>query len=107
MKRRVIANLKWQTKANRNAFKDDLATKLSSVPAFDEDVEHGEDMEGNPHSSIDVRPESDADADDLYNYVKGKMDNIPGVTGRVTVHDCRHDEGPPFQPCKPDKEYEA
>jgi len=107
MFRRVMANLKWETSTERDAFKNDLATKLSSVPTFDENVEHGEDEEGNPHSSIDVRPENPADADDLYNHVKGEMDKILGLTGRVTVDDCRHDEGPPFEPCKINREYEV
>jgi len=107
MYRRVMANLKWQTKAKRNAFKNDLATKLSDVPAFDENVEHGEDEEGNPCSAVDVRPESDADADDLYKHIKRRMNNVSGVTGEVTIHNCRHDEGPPFEECTINREYEV
>lgn len=107
MYRRVMADLKWETSGKRGTFKNELATKLSGVPTFDENVVHGEDMEGNPHSSVDVRPESDADADDLYEHVKRAMDKTPGLTGRVTIHDCRHDEGPPFEECTINREYEV
>jgi len=107
MYRKVMAELKWDSPSKRDTFKTNLAKKLSNIPCHDENVVHGEDIEGNPHSSIDVRPESDADADDLYSHVKRAMDNIPGLTGRVTVHDCRHDEGPPFEECTINREYEV
>jgi len=107
MYRRVIANLRWETASKRDGFKSNLSTKLDGIPCYDRSVNHGEDMEGNPTSGVDVRPESDADADDLYSFIKDRMDKIPALTGRVTWHDCKHDEGPPFEPCVVEEKYEV
>ena len=63
-------------------------------------------MEGTPRSRIDVRPEEKKDADELFEYTKEKMKKIPALTGRITIHDCRHDEGPPFRPCEIKESFE-
>jgi len=105
MFRRVMADLKWETPSERDTFKDDLATKLGGIPCYDENVRYGEDLEGNPQSIFDCRPENNTDANDLFAFIKDKMDSIPVLTGRVTWHDCKHDEGPPFEPCVIEEEY--
>jgi len=105
MYRRVIANLKFETPSEQNTFKNDLSTKLDGITCFDKDVNHREDIEGTPQSTVDCRSEGTADADDLYTFIKDEMDTIPALSGRVHWHNCRHDEGPPFEPCVIQEEY--
>jgi len=100
-----MASLNWGTPSGRDEFKNGLSAKLDGIPCYDKDVSHGEDMEGNPQSAVDCRPEETADADDLYSWIKGKMNTIPALKGKVTIHDCKHDEGPPFESCRIQKEY--
>lgn len=107
MYRRVIAKLRFDTPAKRDEFKNDIETKLSGVPAYDKKRTHSVDVDRIRHSVIDVRLENSSDAEDLYRYIKGKMDKIPVLSGRVTVHDCRHDEDSPFTSCQIDSKYEV
>lgn len=102
-----MAQLRWETPSKRDTFKTDLDTKLTNIACYDRNVRHGEDMDGNPQSNVDVRPEQSADADDLYNSIKNKMDNIPVLTGVVHWHDCSHSDPPDqWKPCKIEGKYE-
>jgi len=105
MKRRVMASLRWETPSKRDTFKNDLSAKLGGISCYDKKVRHGKDMEGNPRSTVDCRPENAPDADNLFTFIKDKMDSIPVLTGRVTWHNCKHDEGSPFEPCVIQGEY--
>lgn len=102
-----MANLRWETPSKQDAFKNGLSNKLENMPCHDRNVSHSEDMEGNPRSRMDVRPEEKADADELFSFIKEKMKKIPVLTGRVNWHDCKHDEGPPFRPCEIEEKFEA
>lgn len=106
MKRRIIADLEWDTPTERDKFKNNIDARLANTRCYDRGESHGEDEEGNPVSRVDVRPEKETDADDLYEHIKNKMMKTPGVRGRITIHDCQHDEGPPFEECRIDREYE-
>lgn len=93
MFRRVMASLNWETTTDRDTFADNLSAELSGISTYDENVNHYEDNEGTPRSTVDVRPESTTDADDLYTFISDEMDSIPASKGRVHWHDCKHDEG--------------
>lgn len=106
MYRRVIANLVWDTPSRRDSFKSDLEAKLSNMPTFDQGHSHEVGISGEPVSSIDVRAESATDADELYNWIQSKMDNVPVMSGEVNIHDCRNDEGSSTQ-CSIESSYQA
>jgi len=105
--RRVMCSLKFEAPSKRDTFAGDLDTKLSNIACYDRNVNHGEDEEGNPISTVDVRPEQSTDADDLYSFIKNTMEHNPHVSGYVHWHDCKHDEPPEnWEPCKPEGKYE-
>jgi len=107
MFRRVKATLKWEVPTDQDTFGDDLSKKLKRISCYDENVNHGTDIEGNPQSVIDVRPEEKPDGDKLFSFIKDKMEKIPALTGRVHIHDCKHNEGPPFEPCQIEESFEV
>jgi len=102
-----MGNLKWETPSERDAFRNDLSNKLGGIPCYDKNVTHGEGMEENPQSRIDVRPEHRKDADELFEFIKERMKKIPALTGRITWHDCNHDSGVPFRPCEIEGSFEV
>lgn len=101
MYRRVIADLEWDAKADRDQFADELKTKLDQHQYYERHTTHGTASDGAAQSVVDVRPTTTAAADEIYQFIVDKMGKIPVLTGLVHWHDCTHDEGPPFDPCEP------
>lgn len=105
---RVIAETTWEGSSDRNTFIDNLVSALDDRGPYHERTRHeGQDPDGRPTATVDVRPESATDADEIYQYIADQIDRIPALTGQVHVHECTHDEGPPFETCTPDKEHSA
>jgi len=107
MFRRVTAILNWEIPSKQETFKNDLSNLLENISCYDKNVSHGEDMEGNPQSRIDIRPEEKSDGDELFSFIKDKMKKIPVLTGRLYIHDCKHDEGTPFESCQIEKSFKV
>lgn len=106
MKRRVIADLRFETSDKRATFKLGLDDKIGNMQIFHSSVTQGEDEEGNPQTTADIRPEHKEDADDLFQDIKSRMETIPALKGSVSWHDCKHDEPPENgEPCRPQETY--
>ena len=81
-----------------NAVMDQVPTKLDSrVWADRYDLSTGPDIEGNNYIHIMVRFNQDADRSVVWNWMKGKKDQVinkilPG--SYIRLHNCFHDETP-------------
>lgn len=53
------------------------------------------DEEGKPLNNILIRFDREADARELFNLIKDKMEKIPVLTGRASIHQCGHAEDKP------------
>jgi len=82
-----------------------LNDKLDKMPLFDNSVSEGEDEEGHPQITIDIRPEAFEDADSLFDFLKRQVERMPWLRGRFSIHSCPH-SGPPetWKPCVIDEE---
>lgn len=105
MFRRVKANVHLPNENAQQSFQQALENQLSGVGTHEDKRSHSAASDG-PRSGVDVRTENAVDADELYQMIADKIDKIPAVSGEVAVHDCTHDEGPPYTPCSPDSEYQ-
>lgn len=99
-----MGNLKFDVEGKNDTFKNDLSDKISNIRVYRDRSSDGEDEDGKPQPIIDVMTENSVDADELFDFIKKKMDNIPMLTGEVHWHDCTHDEDNP-KPCKPQGKY--
>lgn len=105
MKHCVIANLLFNTPAKRDKLRKNIKLKIGGKKAWgDTLISTGEDMEGYPSYNLTVRFDNEADMDDLFAFIKDKMEKIPVLKGTVTKHNCTHDEKVP-QPCVISEEY--
>lgn len=91
--RRVIANIQWNNKTDRDSFKNNLKTELDKYSHHKRNTTNGESVNSTPNSSVDVIPEASSDADSVYSFIKDKIDNIPAITGTVHKHDCDYWDG--------------
>jgi len=53
----------------------------------------GTDEDGKPVINHTIRFDNKADMDELFALIKGKIDKIPVLKGRVSKHICHHDIG--------------
>ena len=64
----------------------------------------GIDGEGHLFHGLEIRFENKPDMDELFEFIRDKIDRVPVLKGTVSKHNCPHDEGTP-QSCKIDEEY--
>lgn len=99
MKYCVMHNLRFETPAKRDKLEDDVAAKIGGKKVWGETIiSKGEDEDGYPANGLEVRFDTEADMNEVYDFIKGKMEKIPILKGTVSKHNCSHDEGTP-QPC--------
>jgi len=99
MKYCVMHNLRFETPAKRDKLDDDIKLKIKDKPVWGETIiSKGEDEDGYPTNGLEVRFDTEADMNEVYDFIKGKMEKIPVLKGTVSKHNCSHDEGTP-QPC--------
>lgn len=98
MKYCVMSDLRLGTKAKRDKLSDDIAMKSSGRKVWgDTIISRGEDEEGYPTYTLEVRFDNAVDMDEVFNFIKSKLDKIPVLKGSVSKHICSHDEA--NQPC--------
>lgn len=95
MYRRVQATLEFKSASARDNAFSDIQSKMDSLGVFYE-REHQtfERTDDTPALSTDARPESDADADELYQKMMNVIDTTPAVAGSTSKHDCPDDDPP-------------
>lgn len=99
MKYCVIHNLRFETPAKRDKLEDDVAAKISGKKVWGETIiSKGKDEDGYPSHGVTVRFDNETDMDELFEFIKTKIEKIPVLKGTVSKHNCSHDEGTP-QPC--------
>jgi len=104
MKYAILHSLMFTTPAGRDSFDASLSSVLAGRPTWGEIVNHsGEDENGNPRHRLVIRFNSEADMNEVFDFIKTRMDAIP-VTGTVSKHWCTHDEEQP-KPCKIKEKY--
>jgi len=103
MKRRIMGNFSFDIASKRKTFRDRVEDKLASMPMYDSSLVDGEDDEGNPQTTVDIRPEAFDDADSLFEFLKEQTEKIPWLHGRFTIHNCEHDSPNP-RPCRIEQE---
>ena len=93
MKYAILSTLSFDTPAKRDIMSSQLqafiASRLTWGPT---QMASGEDRDGKPSSSVEVRFLSQADANDLYDLIVDRIVHIPVLRGRVSKHNCTHDE---------------
>jgi len=104
MKYCVMHNLRLETPSKRDKLDDDIKLKVGGKPVWGETViSKGKDEEGYPSHGLEIRFDTEADMDELYDFIKGRIEKIPILKGTVSKHYCSHDETP--QPCQIIEEY--
>ena len=105
MKYCVISTLTFNTPAQNSGFFNSITAKLKGKQTWGELVNSsGQDMEGFPSHNLMIRFDNEVDADEVYAYIKDRMEKIPVLKGSVSKHYCYHDEG--GLPCVIEEEYE-
>ena len=106
MKYAVLAQLSFSTPALRDNLDQAVSARITGKPTWGVvGFSKGIDLESNPSYGIEVRFDNQADMDDLYAFIKGRMDVLPVLKGEVSWHECSHDEGSP-QSCQITESYE-
>ena len=107
MKFCVMSNLRFETPAKIETFNVAVLLLIEGKPAWgDNVVSTGLDKDGYPSLSLEIRFDEEADANDLYIFIKDKMSKIPVLKGTVSKHNCTHDEAT-SQPCMIEEKYEC
>ncbi len=105
MKYCIMSNLRLETPAKRDKLDDDIKLKIGSKKVWGETlISKGEDEEGYPSHGVTVRFDNETDMNELYDFIKTKMEKIPVLKGTVSKHHCSHDESTP-QPCRIEEEH--
>ena len=106
MKYCVTHNLRLETPAKQDKMHNDISLRIGGKPVWGKTiVSKGQDEEGYSTNNLIIRFDNEADMDDLFEFIKDKMDKIPVLKGTVTKHNCTHDEKP-FRPCVISGKYE-
>ncbi|MCL0091306.1 hypothetical protein M1N57_00300 [Dehalococcoidales bacterium] len=99
MKYCVMYNLRFETPAQGDKLVDDVKLKISGKGVWAETAVTKGEEEGYPTRSFAVWFDSEVDMNELFEFVKDRMERIPVLKGsRVSKHFCTHDESTP-QPC--------
>ena len=94
MKYCVIGNLRFETPAKRDGFFNSIKIQIDGKTTWGELVNQSStDEEGYPSHNLVIRFDNEADMDNLYALIKGRMEHIPVLKGTVSKHPCPHDEG--------------
>lgn len=105
MKYCVMHNLRLETPSKRDKLDDDIKLKIGSKPVWGDIITQSTiEEDGYPSHSLEIRFDTEADMDELYDFIKGRIEKIPVLKGTLTKHNCTHDESPP-QPCVIDEEH--
>ena len=106
MKYAVMANLSFSTPALRDNLDQAIKARILGKPTWGTiGMVKGTDLEGRPSHGLEIRFNNKADKDNLYPFIKSLMDTLPVVKGKVSWHECSHDESPP-RPCQIAESYE-
>ena len=98
MKYCVAANLSFSKKATRKSLDDKIkAWLVGKLTWGTAGIGMGTGEQGEPRYNLEIRFYREIDMDELYTFIKGKMDSLSGVKGTVSKHDCSHDGSP--APC--------
>jgi len=99
MKYCVMANLRLETPAKRDTLHNDVKARIGGKKVWGDTITgKSQDEEGYPSHNLVVRFDNEADMDDLYEFIKSKLNQIPVLKGTVSKHPCYHDESP-AKPC--------
>ena len=104
MKYCVLHNLRFETPAKQDAFNKDIKLKIGGKKVWGETIISSGNVEGYPSHGLEIRFDTEADMNELYEFIAEKMRRIPVLKGKVTAHPCSHDEGIQ-KPCIIEKEY--
>ncbi|MBA7648193.1 hypothetical protein ES703_55976 [subsurface metagenome] len=100
MKYCVMHSLRFETPAKRDGLDQAVRNEVAGKPIWGRmAMSSGQDEDGFPLHNLEIRFENIADMEDLFTFLKGKIENIPVLKGTVSKHYCSHDEGTP-QPCQ-------
>ena len=107
MKYEVMANLQFNTPASEDALKKALQTQLVGRPTWGETgIASGiHEVTGKPEQTFRARFNTESDMNDIFSWLKTRMDNIPVLSGSVRKHYCDHDEPSPTS-CQILEEYQ-
>lgn len=105
MKYCVMHNLSFETPAKRNELEAAIQNNIVGKQTWGAvSMQSGTDEEGHPLHSLAIRFQNRADMDELFTLIKNKLDAIPVLKGKVSKHNCSHDEGT-VHPCQITEEY--
>ena len=102
MKHCVLHNLRFETQAQRDKFDEEVRLKISGRPVWGETALVKGEGEGFTHS-LAVWFENELDMNEVFGFIRGEMERIPEIRGKVSRHCCSHDENP--QPCVVEEEF--
>ena len=101
MKHAIQAVLTVETPAKQSKLAEEVVLHIAGKPLWGKEaVITGFSDDGRPQVSIEVRFDKEADAIDLFDYIKECIEKIPILTGSATRHLCYHDETP-SRKCEP------
>ena len=94
MKFAVQSNLPLSTPAQQDGFYNAVLVRIAGKPVWGKpNITKGLNMDGKPNHSVEIRFDQEADHLDLFNFIKARMQVIPVLSGRLSRHQCHHDEG--------------
>jgi len=93
MKYAVISSLTLTTPAQADTVHNGILAKISGKPTWGKtNIAKGVGQDGKPAHGMEIRFENAPDMQELFQFVKDKMIHLPVLRGKVSIHNCLHDE---------------
>lgn len=104
MKYSIISNLEFSVPAHQDALHNGVLSLTAGKPNWGEVVvRKTETLEGSRAHQVDIRFHNRLDMDDLFDYIRDRMEHIPVLRGSVSKHVCHHDTD--NRPCTIEEQY--
>jgi len=104
MKYCVIANLIVDTPTKNDKLAKDILDRIVDKMTWGlTSVQKGRSEKNEPQTSVEVRFDYRSGMEELYSFIKERIEKIPVLSGSVSKHECHHDTD--NRPCSIEEEY--
>ena len=92
MKFAVMSSLTLNTPAQQDNLHNGILSLVTGKLTWGKTRVSKDTINGKPWHFVEVRFHNKKDMDDLFTHIKARMQLIPVLSGRVSKHNCSHDE---------------
>ena len=92
MKYTVMSSLTFTTPAQADTLHNGFLAKIAGKPTWGKSlITKSTGQDGKPAHGMEIRFENAPDMQELFQFVKDKMIQLPVLKGKVSIHKCLHD----------------